>query len=357
MRLSTPDITDPFEPGLVSRLPFPLRKVALLRASRIGDFVCATPAFRALRLALPGARLSLIALPQVRELAARCPYLDEFICFPGYPGIADQYFEPSASTAFFAEMQAREFDLAIQMHGSGVFSNPVALMLGARATAGFIRAEDSAGRLDAAMIFPSGEHTVRGLLRLLDFLGIPPRGEHVEFRLLPEDQAAAEALLAGIERPLIGVNPAARDPRKIWPSERFALTACRLRLERGGTVVIIGGPEDRDRRLGERLAGFCGPPVINLAGRESLSEMGAVISQLDVLVTNDSGPAHIAYALGTPTVTVFGFTDPAEWGPLEPERHRVVAAMEPDSDAPERRILGIGIEQVTRAARDVMRAA
>jgi ADP-heptose:LPS heptosyltransferase len=159
---------------------------------------------------------------------------------------------------------------------------------------------------------------------------------------------------------LIGVHPAARDPRKIWPPERFALTARRLRKQAGGTIVIIGGPEERDLRLGERMASLCdGSPVVNLAGRQSLPEMGAVISRLDVLVTNDSGPAHIAYALGTPTVTVFGFTDPAEWGPLDPERHRVVAPFETDIERqpPEQRMLSIGIDQVARAAQEVMRAA
>jgi len=348
-------MSDPFEPGLFARLPFAIERVALLRASRIGDFVCATPAFRALRAALPQARIALVALRQVSELAARCPWLDEFICFPGYPGIAEQFFEARRAAAFFAEMQARGFDVAIQMHGSGVFSNPIALMLGARATAGFVRPEDPPGRLDAAMVFPHGEHAVRGLLRLIEFLGIQARGERTEFGLWPQDHAAAEALLDGVARPFIGVCPAARDARKMWPAERFALTACRLRKQRGGTIVILGGPEERDRRLGERLAEMCGAPTLNLAGRESLPEMGAVIARLDVLVTNDSGPAHIAYALGTPTVTVFGFTDPAEWGPLDAARHRVIAPGEPDP--PERRILSIGIEPVTRAAQEVMRAA
>ncbi len=84
---------DPFEPGLLGRLPEPPRKVAVLRASRIGDFINATPAFRALRRALPNARIDVITLPMLKDLAERCPSVDRCLPFPGYPGLADQLFD------------------------------------------------------------------------------------------------------------------------------------------------------------------------------------------------------------------------------------------------------------------------
>src|SRR6185312_11485326 len=141
-------------PGLLARLPEAPRKVALLRASRIGDFLCATPAFRALRAALPGAEITLITLPLLRDLVEHSPQLDRFVAFPGFPGIAEQFFDARRTGAFLAEMRAERFDLAIQMQGSGVYSNPFTLLLGAHVTTGFIRQRDEPGLLDGALPIP-----------------------------------------------------------------------------------------------------------------------------------------------------------------------------------------------------------
>src|SRR5689334_9514800 len=112
--------SDPFAPGLLGRLPAPPRTVALVRASRIGDFLCAVPAFRALRAALPGAAITIVTLPLLRDLALRSPYLDHYAPFPGFPGLAEQFFDARRATAFFQRMQDHQFDLAVQMQGSGV---------------------------------------------------------------------------------------------------------------------------------------------------------------------------------------------------------------------------------------------
>ena len=318
---------DAFAPGLLQRLPFSVRKVALVRASRIGDFICATPAIRALHAALPDAQFVLIGLPFLRDLAARSPYLAGFAEFPGYPGMADQFFEPQRALQFFTTMQAERFDLALQMNGSGVYSNPFTLMLGARATAGFVRPGDPAGRLDAALPLPETGPEIRRMLSLPAFLGAPSQGEETEFPLWPDDQVAAEDLLAGAERPLIGFHPAAREATKRWPAGRFAELAAQLLRSHGGTLVLVGGPDERP--LAEAVANDLSATCLNLAGRTSLPVLGAVIARLALLVTNDSGPAHIGYALGTPTVTVFGGTDPARWGPPgwsaeAPGLHRVI---------------------------------
>ncbi|HEY9666059.1 MAG TPA: glycosyltransferase family 9 protein, partial [Coleofasciculaceae cyanobacterium] len=242
--------------------------------------------------------------------------------FPGFPGIAEQFFDPKRTVQFFQQMQAEQFDLALQMHGSGVYSNPFTLMLGARVTAGFVREGDLAGRLDAALPMPQ-LHEVRRVLALTTFLGASPQGEQIEFPLLVEDIAKAKALLAEAERPLIGLHPAAREATKRWIPERFIAVGKELQQQYGGTVVILGGPEERS--LSASIAQNIGKSCLNLAGKTSLAVLGGIMSQLAVLVTNDSGPAHVAYALGTPTVTVFGGTDPAVWGALKNDKHRVLA--------------------------------
>jgi len=203
----------------------------------------------------------------------------------------------------------------VQMQGSGVYSNPFMLMLGAGLTAGFVREGDPAGRLDAALPLQEEEHEVRQMLAMTSFLGAPAQGEETEFPLWPEDYAAAEALLRDAERPLIGLHAAARDATRRWAVERFAAVGTALWRRHGGTIVMLGDCEERD--VGEVLVGQVDGPCVNLMGKTSLVQLGGVIAGLSVLVTNDTGPAHIAYALGTPTVTIFGSANPKRYGPLK----------------------------------------
>ena len=202
---------DPFTAGLLCRLLHQPHKIVILRASRIGDFICATPAFRALRTALPEAEISLITLPMLQACAARLSYFDKIVLFPGFPGIAEQFFDARRTTRFFQAMQDEHFDLAIQMQGTGVYSTPFLLFLGAKVTAGFVRPGDSAGLLDAALPYPQQQHEVQTVLALTSFLGIPAQGEAIEFPLWPQDRLEAQALLAGAQPPFIGLHPAARD--------------------------------------------------------------------------------------------------------------------------------------------------
>ncbi len=315
---------DPFEPGLLRRLPEPPAKVVILKASRIGDFINATPAFRALRRALPGAEISIITLPMLTEVAMRCTSFDRCLPFPGYPGLAEQLFKPETALQFLMQMQAEHFDLAVQMQGSGVNSNPFTLMLGAKYTAGFIRPGDPPGRLSAALPLPDQGHEVSRNLALSEFLGASSRsGNLPEFNLLPEDYAGAERCLSGFSPPWIGIHTSARDATRRWPLNRFIQAAAALQKQRGGTVIFIG--ESRERDAGEEALMHSGVPYLNLAGCTSLPVSGAVIQRLAVFLTNDSGPAHMAYAVGAPTVTIFGGGDPARNGPLTVGPHRILA--------------------------------
>jgi ADP-heptose:LPS heptosyltransferase len=351
---------DPFAPGLLARLSEPPRKVALLRASRIGDFICATPAFRALRHALPDAEITMITLPILRDIVLRSPYLDLYVAFPGFPGIAEQFFDARSTTQFLRAMQEERFDLALQMQGSGVYSNPFTLLLGAKATAGFVRPGDPPGLLDAALPYPGQLHEIHCVLSLTTFLSVPEQGEQIEFPLWPQDHAEAAALLANAEPPLIGLHPAARELTRRWPVERFATVGTALRRKYGGTVVIVGEPEEQ--ATGEMLVQQLGEPYLNLIGKTSLVTLGAVIDRLSVLITNDTGPAHIAYALGAPTVTIFGAGNPATNGPLQKGPFRVLAHPVPCRPCGQETcsigyacLQGVTVEKVLDAADEIIR--
>lgn len=291
---------------------------------------------------MPGAQITLIGLPIIYDLVARSPYVDKFEEFPGFPGIAEQFFDARRARLFFERMQAEQYDLAIQIHGSGVYSNPFALMLGARTTAGFIRRGDAPGLLQAALPWPQFEHASRRALALATFLGAESRGESIEVPIDDEDHHAAARFLAGSDGPLIGLQPGARDSWRMWSKSRFAAVGTQLRRTLGGTIVVLGGPDEVEAAMW--IADTCGQPVRTLAGRTSLLEMAAVISRLSLLITNDSGPAHMAYALGTPSVTLFSTTRVEEWGPpTTAARHQTVTA--PDGD-----MESIPVDDVAQAA-------
>ncbi len=127
--------------------------------------------------------------------------------------------------------------------------------------------------------------------------------------------AAAAGTIAALPRPLIGIMPgAARGPAKRWPAERFAEAAKLLSVKLGGSVVIMGGPGDADACAA--VAGGVGGGALNLAGATALPEWAALLAQCAVVLCNDSGGMHLAAAVGTPVVAVFGITDPARTGPL-----------------------------------------
>ncbi|MEZ4599052.1 MAG: glycosyltransferase family 9 protein [Syntrophotaleaceae bacterium] len=312
-----------FQPGLVQRLKRPPRKIVLVRACRIGDFICATPAFRSIRKGLPEADITMVTLPMLEGLVRRSSNFDSFAPFPGYPGLAEQLFSSRSASRFFYRMQSEKFDLAIQMQGSGVNSNPFTLMLGASATAGFVRPGDGPGLLDAALPLPTEGHEILRVLALTRFLGLPDQTLETEFPLAAVDRRQASRLIGEGKSVLIGLHPEARDAARRWPAERFAEVGRRLQQHHGGRLVLFGDTEGR--QTAEAVLQAAGVPGIDLSGRLSLGQLGAVIQHLSVLVTNDSGPAHIAYALGTPTVTIFGGKDPARYGALRPGPFRMIA--------------------------------
>src|SRR5205085_8097958 len=137
----------------------------------------------------------------------------------------------------------------------------------------------------------------------------------LEFPLLPTDVERADALLAGLPRPLIGVHPWSRDAWRRWPPDRFGAVAEALRRRCGGAIVFLADSEGVQVTAG--LAAAAGPRSRNLAGRTSLLTLAGVISRLDLLLTNDSGPAHIAFALGTPAVVIASSLEPDRYCPTE----------------------------------------
>ncbi len=314
-------------------IPRAVRSVAVFRALQLGDMLCAVPALRALRAALPESEITLVGLPWAASFVRRFDrYLDAFLEFPGYPGLPERVPDVRRIPAFLADVQAKRFDLVIQMHGSGEITNPIAALFRAADLAGFYRPGQFCPAPGRFLPYPDGEPEIRRSLHLMRFLGVPGRGEYLEFPLDDADREDARRA-AGLQ--LAGgryacVHPGARAVDRRWPPEAFARVADAL-AARGLRVVLTGSADETT--LTREVVRHMHAPAIDIAGRTSLGGLAAVVSGARLLVSNDTGVSHVADALAIPSVVVYTTSDPGRWAPLDRRKHRAIVAAGPSTSA------------------------
>ena len=303
-----------------------VKRIAVVRALFLGDMLLATPALRALRGGYPDAEITLIGQPWAERLMLGLGSIDRFLTFPGYRGIPELAFEPMRTEAFLAEARSYEYDLAIQLHGDGRVMNRFVAELGARDSLGYALQPDSAP-LTMPVPYPGDDaHEALKFGDLLHRIGIAPHDYRLEFPVGEADGHELNLVLADLPRkgsgPLVAIHPGASAPARRWPAERFGALAHRLWAEHGVEVLILGGAAEAT--LGEAIEQRMRAPAMNLMGRTSLGVLGAAIARADLFICNDSGPAHIAYAVGTPSITLFGPGNVSRWAPLNSGRHLVL---------------------------------
>jgi ADP-heptose:LPS heptosyltransferase len=283
--------------------------------------MCAVPAFRALRTALPEAKITLIGLPWAQSFVERfSDYIDEFVPFGGYPGIPEAGFDAATSARFFTEMQERHFDLAIQMHGNGIVANAVVALLGARSVAGFYLPGQFCPDPDLFIEYPSHESERERMLRLTDHLGAPRIGEQGEFPTSDEDRREWRELSRqhGLrDKAFACIHPGARDEARRWSVEGFAKLADGL--ARTGLSIVFTGVDEEADVIGKvrRLMQY---PSVDLTGATSLGGLGCLLKHAGLVVSNDTGIRHLADALNVPSIVIFTRSDPARWAPAGPQR-------------------------------------
>lgn len=311
------------------RLGDPLpQKLILIRAlPGLGDLLCWTPALRALRLALPDTHITWMGLPGSAALIQRFPqFFDDWLEFPGFPGIPEVSLSPSRIVNFLRQIQQMKFDLALQMHGSGSQINSFALLLGAKRTAGCFPNGQFCPDPNTFLPYPDQESEIWRHLRLLEFLGIQPQGDQLEFPLWSSDWqqfamlAAAHGLHPG---DYICIHPGASVASRQWSQQHFVEVADRLAAQ-GQRIVLTGTAAEVG--LTESIATAMQFPAVNLAGETDLGTVAVLLKQAKLLICNDTGISHLAAALQAKSVVIFTGSDPARWAPLNQQRHRVVTA-------------------------------
>lgn len=284
-------------------LPAHPRKIAVLRAVGLGDLVTAMPALEALRAAYPSAEIVLLGRPLYRELLAERPTpVDRVEIVPPLTGIAERDGPPVSSAErarFVSRMRAEHFDIAIQLHGGGGNSNPLVLEFEAGFTAG-MRAP-GAPELDAWVPYRYYHNEVLRLLEVVALVRASPVTVRPRLTVMSADLRASFEVLPEAGDRLVVLHPGASDPRRRWSPERFARVASAL-VREGFRIAIIGqGERDVVDRVLEEMEGRAD----DLAERLSPRALLGVLDRAELVLGNDSGPLHLANAVGTPTVGIY----------------------------------------------------
>jgi ADP-heptose:LPS heptosyltransferase len=270
--------------------------VLMLRALGLGDFLTGVPAYRALRAAYPGHEIVLAAPPQFAPLAALTGAVDRVLPVGELQPVPWRGPPPA---------------VAADLHGNGPASHELVRAVGAPVTMMYASPADPG--VDGPW-WAEEEHEVTRWCRLLGWWGMPadPGALRLSPPSLPPRISAAAV-----------VHPGAASGSRRWPAARFAEVA--RTLAGWGLAVVISG-NAAERALAEQVAQAAGLARESvLAGRTGLAGLAAVVAAASIVISNDTGVAHLAVAYGTPSVTLFGPVSPALWGPpRDSPRHLVL---------------------------------
>jgi len=297
-----------------------VKRIAVLKASALGDFILTLPALDAVRRAYPSAAISLLGRPLHRDLVGgRRDVVDEVIVVPhGAIGDEDVGYRPEARAQLLAGMR-RDIDLALQLHGGGRNSNPLVAALGARVTAG-ARTPDAAP-LDRTIHYDVYQSDALRSLETVRLVGATSAPLEPTLPATEEDVSLSRAALPDSDRPIALVHPGATDVRRRWPPRSFAAVADAL-VEAGALVCLTG--VEAERAVVAQVAAAARHDLIDLSGKLSLRALMGLQSRALVVVSNDTGVRHLAAAVGTATVAIYWVGNVITAGPPTRDRHRVV---------------------------------
>ena len=300
-----------------------IKRLLIRSTNWIGDAVMTTPAVRTIRRNFPDAHIGMLAKPWVAPVFAHSPHVDETIIYD----VNGRHRGIGGTIRMARDLRAHRFDAAILLQNA-IEAALIAFMAGIPNRIGF---DTDARRLLLTHAVSCTKaiksiHQTGYYLKILEGLGLVAGKQHLELSIGTQDrlQAQKHLLENGVkaESMLIGLNPSATfGPAKQWFPERYAALGDRLNQDLGATILIFGGPSDRE--LGETISGLMTVPAIDLSGRTSLGEAMALIDRCNAFVTNDSGLMHVAAALKTPLVAIFGPTDSTTTSPYS-DKSRVV---------------------------------
>jgi len=297
-------------------------RILLIKLSSLGDIIHALPTLEALRSLYPRGRFTWLVEDAHAPVLAGHPALDEVWPVPR-PRLGNGLFLKNLRDGLQIARRLRKepFDLVIDLQGLLKSALWVALARSPRKL-GYDRTREFSylALTERLVPFDREAHAVWRYLNLARRLGAPADPPRLRFGL-PLTEDIDNLISPEKGRPLVVLHPGARWPTKLWPADHWARLAEWLTREHGFQVVVTGSPGDRD--LAGEIVAQADAPLLNLAGRTSLAELAALFHRARLAVTTDTGPMHLAAALGTPVAAIFGPTAPWRTGPFG-QGHEVV---------------------------------
>jgi len=307
-----------------------VRRILVVKLDHIGDCITALPALRRLRQHFPAAHICVLAARATQEIWKSEPAVDESLEFNFFHARSSsgKIEVPAKEMQLLTQrLQAKRFDLAIDLRKQPD-TRHVLEHAGADILAGF----DTQGRfpwLDVALEWDEDVplrtkhgHVADDLVALVEAVATQSDPHRPALLAIPTDALSLPASERRrlFSKPLICIHPAAGSPMRQWPAEKFADLIHLLLSRQRFNVALIGGPDEKE--LAAEVLGLAGgqPEVINLVGRLALADLPRLLGKAALFVGNNSGPHHLAAALGIPTVGIHsGVVDAREWGPLGPQ--------------------------------------
>jgi ADP-heptose:LPS heptosyltransferase len=298
-----------------------VKKIAVLRANALGDFIVTLPALHALRKTYPDSEIVLLGKTWHEQFLrrGRTP-VDRVIVMPPIKGLSSETGEHSAvAESFFCRLQEEQFDIALGMQGKGVAANRFLNRLHARITAGSYSPE--AQSIDRSIPYYYYQHEVFRYLEIAALVGATTDQVEPRLTVLKEDwQEIAELIHSLAGRPYMLLNPFANDVRRMWLLENYVPVAKHF-LEKGFAVLVTGSAGEYTRA--EALIKKTAENIHNVCGI-SLGALAALASDARLMISADTGPLHLAQAVGCPTVGIYWAPNVINWAPLNRKLHRPV---------------------------------
>lgn len=296
------------------------QRICLIKPSAFGDVVQTLPVLSALRDRFPRAEISWVINSGLSPLIDGHPHLTDWIPFHRRDGF-------SGWMTLLRTLRRRRFDLVLDLQGL-LRSAVMCVATRAPLRIGLETAREQS-HLSCHGLIPDTSKQVpahQRYWRVAEFLGFDKPKPTAILPVSQADSDWAQSQLAALPRPILGIHAGARWVTKRWPWEKYADVAEQALSEWVGSVVLLGSPDESDisQQINERLATNFGGRVLDLTGQTTLKQLAATTAEIDFVVSNDSGPMHLADAMGTPLVGIFTCTDPLRSGP-PPGVHQLVS--------------------------------
>lgn len=293
------------------------KKILIVRLDRIGDVILSTPVIKALRDAYPDSHIAFMVRPYAFDVVNGNPHLNEVIVYDkngSEKGLA-------GNVRFISKLRREKFDLAVVLHPTNR-SHLLAFFAGIPERIGYNR---KLGLLLTKRLVHAKQfglkHERDYALDLLSFMEIAPVDKKLCMPVNEESERKIEKIFRengiGANDTVVVIHPAASCASKRWQTDRFARVADALVERCAAKIVVISGTNDR--KIGDKLVHAMKKGAVNLTGKTSVADLASLLRRSKLLVSNDSGPVHVACAVGAPVVAIFGRDDrglsPRRWGP------------------------------------------